>query len=150
MRNNLLALAMCGALIGCVEFKPKGGSTPSPGPGPAPMPETEFRRAVTVSLATATRKDCVSLYGAFAALADYVEDGAGNVTSTGQVLQFSTQTLKNLRWPEGKYTDFTKTVTDGLNKRFEDPKPLAQAKDDVVRAYREIAAGCQDAAKGKR
>lgn len=150
MRSSSLAFA-CLLMVGCIEFVPNG-STPAPGPGPAPAPapETEFRRAVATSLSTATRGECVDLYGAFAALADYVEDGAGGVTSTGQVLQLSTQTLKNLRWPQGKYPEFTRVVTAGLNSRFEDPKPLDQAKGQVAAAYREIAAGCQDAAKGKR
>lgn len=152
MRSSLLALACCVALIGCVEFKPKGGSpTPKPGPGPAPVPvpDTALRRAVADSLADVPREECVKLYGVFTALAAYVEGGSKGVESTGQLLQLTTKTLDNLSWAKGKYPRLAEVVKNGLNEKFKTPRPMADARAEVVATFREIAAGCQDGAMRK-
>lgn len=150
MRSSILAL-LCVLAIGCVDVKSKGGgSSPTPGPTPGPVvPDTALRRSVADSLTDVPREECVKLYGVFTALAQYVEGGSKGVESTGQLLQLTTKTLDNLSWAKGKYPRLAEVVKTGLNEKFRTPKPMADARADVVATFREIAAGCQDGAMRK-
>lgn len=149
MRSSILALLCCLA-IGCVDIKPHGGSAPTPGPTPGPVvPDTALRRAVADSLADVPREECVKLYGVFTALANYVNAKGKGVDSTSQLLQLTTGTLDNLEWPKGKYPKLAEVVKTELNARFKTPKPMDEARAEVVSTFREIAEGCMDGAMRK-
>lgn len=150
---NTIALAVMLAVAGCVEVTPIGPGPnplpPGPGPAPLPTPDTPLRRAVAESLADVPRDECIKLYGAFTALADYVQAGSKGVDSTGQLLQLTTKTLDNLDWAKGKYQRLSDVVRSGLNERFKVPRKIDEVRADVAGTFREIAAGCRDAAVRK-
>lgn len=153
MRGRILSAALCATLLaGCIEVRPNGtvpGPVPGPSPGPTPVPDTQLRRNTAAALAEVPRDECIKLYGVFTALAGYVESGGAGVESTGQVLQLTGKTLDNLAWAKGRYPRFRDAIGAELNLRFKIPKPIAEVRGDVVTTFREIAAGCRDAAVQK-
>lgn len=152
-RGLLLSLSLAALVAGCIEVSPNGGgSSPSPQPGPGPVvpvPDTQLRRSVAAALAEVPRDECVKLFGLFTALASYVESGSPGVDSTGQLLQLTGKTLDNLAWAKGRYPRFREVIGAELNLRFKIPKQIADVRGEVVSTFREIAAGCRDAALSK-
>jgi hypothetical protein len=145
MRRNLVFALFGLAVAGCIEVTPHG-QTPTPGPGPAPVPDSPLRRAVAEALTDVPRPDCVKLYGVFTALASYVEAGSPGVDSTAQLLQLTTRTLSNLAWAKGQYPRLAEVIRTELNTRFKTPRPMNDARAEVVATFQAIAAGCHDGA----
>lgn len=145
MRRNLLVPLFGFLIVGCIEVTPHG-PTPTPGPAPNPVPDSPLRRAVADALAEVPRTDGLKLYGVFTALASYVEAGSPSVDSTTQLHQLTTRTLSNLAWAKGQYPRLAEVIRTELNTRFKTPRPMNDARSEVVATFQAIAAGCHDGA----
>lgn len=158
----LLSLICCVgfafATPGCSVLFPNGGdevNVPDDDKKPDPNPSDTFNAhsgiAKALGRSAATRADCITLYGVFTGVADFVEmlpaDTDLTTTSLGAKMNVM---LPQVGWPQNKYTD-TKTEISRVwvALGFKDKAGMlsdSATKQKLVAAYRNMALGAKDAA----
>ena len=143
MVRKMFPVLLCLLLVGCLH------QTTAPTTSHETSHSEEAER-IASALLSASKDDCVLLYGAFTAFSTYVENGHRDIDDTPKLFQVWRKMLENLGWEKEKYVAFTDTVEGILkDKGFEDPKKVSDVKDDIIDAFNKIAEGCKMAALAK-
>ena len=146
MARKIFPILLCLLLVGCLHQSAPTTNAPDD----ETSPHSEEAKLIASALLSASKDDCILLYGAFTAFSTYIENGHRDIDTTPKLFQVWRKMLENLGWEKEKYATFTDAVENILKgKGFEDPKKMSDVKNDVIDVFNKIAEGCKTAALAK-
>jgi hypothetical protein len=147
MARKMFPMLLCLLLVGCLHQTNIPTANVS---NDETSSHSEEAKLIASTLLSASKDDCILLYGAFTAFSTYIENGHRDIDTTPKLFQVWQKMLENLNWEKEKYAVFTDAVENILKgKGFEDPKKISDVKNDVIDVFNKIAEGCKIAALAK-